>query len=245
MTSFALTIAALGSRAGRGVRVAVIDSGVHPNHAHVGGISGGIAIGSDGAVTGDIVDRLGHGTAVAAAIREKAPQVELLAVKVFDQALTSTGRALVSAIEWAASQHVHIINLSLGTLNQEHAADLAGAIARASASGAIVVSAAPQLDAAWLPGGLPSVVAVDVDWECERDTCRVEIEDDDRIRMTASAYPRPIPGVPPDRNFRGLSFAVANCAGFLALALEDGHPDTASMARLRKATSAATRAPAK
>lgn len=232
MTSFALTIAALGRRTGRGVRVAIIDSGVHPNHAHVGGISGGVAIGSDGAVTGDIVDRLGHGTAVAAAIREKAPEAELFAVKVFDQSLTSTGPALVSAIAWASSQHAHLINLSLGTLNQEHAAALAAVIARARAAGAVVVSAAPQLDAAWLPGGLPGVIAVDVDWECERDTCRVEIDDDDRIRMTASAYPRPIPGVAPDRNFRGLSFAVANCTGFLALALEHGHPDIALIARL-------------
>ncbi len=38
--------------------------------------------------------------------------------------------------------------------------------------------------------------------------------------MRASGFPRPIPGVPPDQNVSGLSFAVANASGFLALVLE-------------------------
>jgi hypothetical protein len=34
----------------------------------------------------------------------------------------------------------------------------------------------------------------------------------------ASGYPRPIPGVPADRNLHGISFAVANVTGFVARA---------------------------
>ena len=209
------------NRTGRGVRIAVVDSGVHADHPHVGGVSGGIAIGPAGELSEDYVDRLGHGTAVAAAIREKAPECELLAVRVFDRALMTTGQALVAAIEWSALQGVQLINLSLGTSNQEHAPALADAVTKAAAHGAIVVSAAPQDGAAWLPGGLTGVVAVDVDWDCPRDECRVVNADADGIRLTASGYPRPIPGVPPERNFSGLSFAVANATGLLALRLED------------------------
>lgn len=55
---------------------------------------------------------------------------------------------------------------------------------------------------------------------CPRDECQVSIDDDGRVRMRASGYPRPIPGVPPDQNVSGLSFAVANASGFLALVLE-------------------------
>jgi subtilisin family serine protease len=215
-----LATARLQDRTGEGVRIAVVDSGVHAGHPHVGDVSGGVAIGPGGDVSGDYVDRLGHGTAVAAAIREKAGDADLLAVRVFDRSLSTTGEALVAAIEWSARQGVQIINLSLGTSNQEHARALAGAVAVASQLGAIVVSAAPQQDRPWLPGGLPGVVAVDVDWQCSRDECRVIDASESGIRLSASGYPRPIPGVPVERNFSGLSFAVANATGLLALLLE-------------------------
>ena len=37
--------------------------------------------------------------------------------------------------------------------------------------------------------------------------------------VLASGYPRPIAGVPPERNLNGISFAVANATGVLAAAL--------------------------
>lgn len=205
---------------GRGIRVAVVDTGVHPGHPHVGDISGGIALDGEGGESGDLIDRLGHGTAVAAAIREKAPDVELLVVKVFDRRLVTTGAALVGGIRWAASQGVHLINLSLGTTNAQHRDALADAITEAARHGAIVVSAAPQPGAHWLPGALPGVVAVDVDWSCPRDECHVTMADEGSIVLRASGYPRPIPGVPVEQNVSGISFAVANGSGYLARLLE-------------------------
>src|SRR5688572_3372383 len=62
---------------GRGVRIAVIDSGVFAAHPHVGGIAGGVSIALDGTEDSDFVDRLGHGTAVTAAIKEKAADAEI------------------------------------------------------------------------------------------------------------------------------------------------------------------------
>ena len=40
------------------------------------------------------------------------------------------------------------------------------------------------------------------------------------VDLAASGYPRPIPGVPVERNLSGISFAVANVTGFLARLLE-------------------------
>ena len=95
---------ALRGRTGLGVSVAVIDSGVHPSHPHVGDIAGGMAIEEDGERHGDYLDRLGHGTAVTAAIREKAPDARIYSIKIFGRTLsTSTGALIQSideAVEW-------------------------------------------------------------------------------------------------------------------------------------------------
>src|SRR6478609_8119761 len=106
--------------AGRGVRVAVVDSGVHASHPHVGGVAAGVAIEADGSKVADFVDRLGHGTAVAAAIHEKAPGVELVAVKVFWRTLSTDAATLVRGIDAAADLGAHVINLSLGTRDGKH-----------------------------------------------------------------------------------------------------------------------------
>jgi Subtilase family len=220
MTPVSLSLGSLAGRTGRGVRVAVIDSGVHPTHPHVGRVIATAAFDDDGGPNGDAVDRLGHGTAVAAAIHEKAPDADLLAVKVFDRSLASTGRALAAAIDWAAAQSVSLINLSLGTTNPDHRTTLEQAVRQAADAGAIVIAAAPAASHNWLPGGLAGVVSVEVDWECARDQCDVSFADDASIRIRASGYPRPIPGVPPERNLKGQSFAVANATGLMALAIE-------------------------
>lgn len=205
--------------AGRGVRVAVIDSGVHVAHPHIQSVFGGFGIHADGSRHADYIDRLGHGTAVAAVIREKAPDADVLVIKVFDRELATTVNALVAAIDAAAQHGARLINLSLGTPNQDHAPALAAAVARAAALGASVVAAAPQADVRWLPGALPGVIAVKLDWAISRDECRIEREGDRLIRACATGFPRPLPRVNPDRNLKGLSFAVANVTGLLARAV--------------------------
>jgi subtilisin family serine protease len=133
------------------VRVAVIDSGVHAAHPHVGGVAGGFGIDDAGRVHQDFIDRLGHGTAVAAVIREKAPAAEIYAIKVFDRELAATGAALVAAFERAIEQGAHIINLSLGTQNVDHETSLARVVRAAAAAGTVVVAAGEQEGTRWLP----------------------------------------------------------------------------------------------
>ncbi len=195
----------LAGLTGRGVRVAIIDSGVNPNHPHVGGVAGGVAITPQG--ESDVyLDYLGHGTAVTAAIREKAPEAELYAVKVFDRSLRTNIDRLVRAIEWSIDRQMRVVNLSLGTSNPEHRSSLEPLIQRASAAGTVLVSARSSL-----PGGLAGVVGVDVDWGCARDAYRYS-----GGCFLASGYPRSIPGVRARDNLNGISFAVANMTGFVA-----------------------------
>lgn len=205
---------------GAGVRIVVVDSGVHATHPHVGGVAGGVSVSGAGALGHDFADRLGHGTAVTAAIREKAPGAELLVARVFELRLDTTVDALVTAIEWAAAQRADLINLSLGTANPVHEPTLARALRDATGAGARVVAADAAEGVRWLPGSLAEALGVRLDWTLPRDSAVVDAIDGAGVRLRASGFPRPIPGVSPERNLKGLSFAVANATGLLALLLE-------------------------
>jgi hypothetical protein len=205
----------LAGLTGSGVAIAVVDSGIHAAHPHIGRIAGGVGIDAEGRLHGDYVDRLGHGTAIAAAIQEKAPGTELHVVRVFDDSLATSARVLAQAIAWAAEHGVRLVNLSLGTANAARGPMLAEAVVAAAEQGTLVVSAARHEGMRWFPGCLPGAIGIELDWACPRDAIRIE-----GATLHASGYPRPIPGVPTDRNLRGISFAVANATAFLALALE-------------------------
>jgi subtilisin family serine protease len=209
----------LAGYSGKGVRIAVIDSGVHADHPHVGGLIEGVAIREDGTLDPDFVDRLGHGTAVAAAIREKAPAANIIAIKVFWRGLTTSVATLVRAIDEARTRRAMIVNLSLGTADLRHRDALGDAVARARAAGMFIVSAMEDAGVRWLPGGLDGVVPVQVDWVCARDSYRI-VSEHGRPMIAASGYPRDIPGVPREHNLKGISFAVANASAFVARALE-------------------------
>lgn len=200
------------------VRVAIVDSGVHATHPHVQGVAGGVGISESGQVHEDFVDRLGHGTAVAAVIREKAPDADLFAVKIFDRQLVSTGAALVAALAWARREGVQVVNLSLGTTNVEHEQALAVEVRAALERQIVIVAAGPDATHRWMPGCLPGVVRATIDMAIPRDECRASVTADGGISIAASGYPRPVPGVPVEKNFKGLSFAVANVTGLVARA---------------------------
>jgi subtilisin family serine protease len=222
----------LPGRSGRGIRIAVIDSGVHPGHPHVGGLAGAVAIRDDGSFHADALDRLGHGTAIAAAIHEKAPSAELLILKVFHETLSTSLEALLLALEAAAERGARLINLSLGTANPSNAAALSDSVEGARAMGAIVLSAASHAGRAWFPGSLRGVVGVTANPGCPRSGARFTA--DGPLLASASPYARPIPGVPPERNLNGVSFAVANTTGILACLLEE-YPGTDSIEDLASA----------
>lgn len=196
--------------------MAVIDSGVAASHPHVGAIGESVCIEPSG---GDAIDRIGHGTAVAAAIRDLAPGATLIVGKIFHRSLSTNADVLARGIAWAISRRARVINLSLGTPNRAHEETLKECVAQAAAAGALVVSAREGGGVVWLPGSLPGVVSVVADPRLDREELVV-----DDAGFTAAPFPRPIRDVPKERNLRGVSFAVANVSGFLARLLES-RPD--------------------
>lgn len=201
------------------MRVAVVDSGVNPEHPHAKPIAGGISVTGEGLET-DYLDVLGHGTAVTGAIREKSPQAEIFAVKVFHRSLTTTGAALFRALDWCLDHDMRFINLSLGTLNHAYLNGFQDRVQRALEAGVTIVSAYRMNDQLALPGSLQGVSGVLLDQSCGRGEIR-EQELGGRIVYSACGYPRSIPGLPPERNLQGISFAVANVTGLLVARWEE------------------------
>jgi hypothetical protein len=111
---------------------------------------------------------------------------------------------------------MHLINLSLGTDNPQHEAVLGAAVERLAGRGIKLIAAYEDSGIRWLPGCISGVLPVVVDWECSRDSYRTSMLPDGRTLYHASGFPRPIPGVAPERNLKGISFAVANVTGLIA-----------------------------
>lgn len=107
---------------GRGVRVAVLDTGIdldHPDLRVAGSVSFDSAYGT---TTGD--DDHGHGTMVAGVIAALdngtgvvgvAPEVELFSVKVLNRNGWGLCSDILSGIEWAVDNNMHVINMSFGS----------------------------------------------------------------------------------------------------------------------------------
>jgi hypothetical protein len=204
---------------GRGLKVAVIDSGVNVRHSHICAPTRGLAIGPGCGTDSSWEDTIGHGTAVMAAIQEKAPGAEFWALKLFGNSLRSTSALLLEAIEWTVANGMDIVNLSLGTPNLDYRADMQGLVGRANAAGVVLVSARRSGELPVLPGSLNGVTGVEVDWDLPRHRYRIESTSGTPV-FFASGFPRSLPGVPAARNLNGVSFAVANMTGFVARACE-------------------------
>ena len=150
-------------------------------------------------------------------------------VRIFDQQLATSVPILVNALDWASEHHMRLVNLSLGTPNEIRAYDLAPAVERAVEKGTIIVSARANEEQFWYPGCMEGVLGVVLYWEHPRESVSViKVEESAKASsarvVSASGYPRPIPGIPTSRNLNGISFAVANTTGVLAALLID-RPD--------------------
>ena len=114
---------AWGGSTGKGVTVAILDSGVEGDHPAVGGRlaeSVAVEIVDDEAqvVPDEAVDLFGHGTACAGIIVGLAPEVEIVSVRVLGADLRGKGVAFLAGLEWAVEQRVQVMNLSLSSKSE-------------------------------------------------------------------------------------------------------------------------------
>ena len=150
---------------GKGIKIAIVDSGIRVDDPRLAGaqITGwNIRFGATGhALLGaDFHDEAGHGTEVAAAVHQMAPDAELLAVKIMDARLRTCADLMAAGLETASRHGANVINLSLGTPNMGKALLLRDCCALAVDSGSMVLAAAhPKGDRAY-PADLPEAIGV-------------------------------------------------------------------------------------
>ena len=150
---------------GRGVKVAIIDSGVDATHPAVGAVQGYVAISLNEG--GELVhedgpheDLFGHGTACAGLIRAIAPDCEIYSVRVLGAKLGGSGAVFAAGIRWCIDNGMQVCNLSLGTTKRDFFAVFHELADQAYFRNVMLVTAANNLPFPSFPSVYSSVIAV-------------------------------------------------------------------------------------
>ncbi|WP_157878047.1 S8 family serine peptidase [Streptomyces torulosus] len=134
---------------GKGVKVAVLDSGVDQTHPDLKGLE--IAQ-KNFSESPDLKDRYGHGTHVASIVagsgaksggryKGVAPDVKLLDGKVLADDGLGDISGIVAGMQWAVDQGAQVVNMSLGGGDDPGLDPMEAAVARLSGKALFVVSA--------------------------------------------------------------------------------------------------------
>jgi serine protease AprX len=198
---------------GTGIRVAVVDTGIDPEHPD---FSGRIAAATS-FVGSSADDGNGHGTHVASIIAGDgaaseglyvgmAPEAHIYAAKV----LTDSGAGLMSdvmaGVEWAVDQNVQVINLSLGSDEKSDGTDPLSELCDAAVDEGIVVcvaagNAGPGAGTVGSPASAHKIITVGAS------------TDDDSVADFSSRGPTKDGRTKPDVVFPGVNIVAARAAG--------------------------------
>ncbi len=170
-------------------------------------------------------DPLGHGTAVAELIVERARGVPLFSAQVFDRRGLTSAAVVAAGLDWLVGQGVRIVNMSLGLT--EDRVVLAEACARARAAGVLLVASVPAIGPLVFPAAYPGVVRVTGDARCQGE--QIARLDGTRADFGANPWPDGNPGGRP--RIAGASVAAARVSGSLArLLVSEGSGEAACQA---------------
>jgi subtilisin family serine protease len=150
---------------GRGVTVAVIDSGLEAEHPALGGrvverVAVELVDGEPNVVADTDGDLYGHATACGGIILGLAPEVELVSVRVLGADLKGKGAAFLAGLEWAIERGVQVANLSLSSKSEALFPAFHEVVDEAYFRGVILVSAANNVAGASYPSLFSSVFSV-------------------------------------------------------------------------------------
>lgn len=198
---------------GKGVKVAVLDTGIDATHPDV---KDSIVAAKDFSDSGSTDDKLGHGTHVASTIagsgaksdgkyKGVAPGAKLLVGKVLDDTGGGSESSIIAGMQWAVAQGAKVVNLSLGSVDAPGIDPLEKAVNDLSASsGALFVTAAgndgPSDTTVSSPGSAASALTVGA------------VDHSDRIAGFSSRGPTADGALKPDIAAPGVGIIAAKSA---------------------------------
>ncbi|CAM5716731.1 Subtilisin family serine protease OS=Streptomyces albaduncus OX=68172 GN=FHS32_001060 PE=3 SV=1 [Streptomyces griseoloalbus] len=198
---------------GKGVKIAVLDTGVDATHPDLKGQVTAAKNFTSAPTTGDVV---GHGTHVASiaagtgaqskgTYKGVAPGAKILNGKVLDDAGFGDDSGILAGMEWAAAQGADIVNMSLGGMDTPETDPLEAAVDKLSAEKGILFAIAagnegPQSIGS--PGSADSALTVGA------------VDDQDKLADFSSTGPRLGDGaVKPDLTAPGVDITAASAKG--------------------------------
>lgn len=218
--------AELGGATGRGIQVAVVDSGwdrgIHEPRVLPG--VGFVDPDDDFALArnDDDNDVLGHGTACADLVLRIAPDARVIPVKVFGKVLETSPGTLHAALTWAIDAGIPVINVSLGTRLEGTLHPLYAACERARRAGIVIVAAGHNANDWSYPAIFENVIGV----SANRFASPFQFRYRPHHAMECEAWgvEQPVLWVGGSRQIKhGTSFAAPNVAGIVAL-IKERHP---------------------
>ncbi|MBO0516579.1 S8 family peptidase [Streptomyces beijiangensis] len=194
---------------GKGVKVAILDTGVDATHPDLAGhISASRNFTT--ADTTDAVDRVGHGTHVAATVggcctmKGVAPGADLMIGKVLGDSGSGAVSGIIAGMQWAVDNGASVVNMSLGTSSPTDGTDpLSAAVNTLSARGTLFVVAAGNSGTAGIgaPAAASSALTVGA------------VDKKDALAPFSSRGPRIDGAVKPEITAPGVDIIAARAAG--------------------------------
>ncbi|HET7230469.1 MAG TPA: S8 family serine peptidase [Longimicrobium sp.] len=217
---------ALGRPTGKGLTVAVIDSGWDRacDDPRVLPGAGLVDPEDDLAMlrTGDDHDRVGHGTACVHQILRIAPDARVIPVRVFGNQLETSPGTLQAGILYAIERGVNVVNLSLGTTLEGTLHALYAACEKARRQGIIVVAAGHNSRDWSYPAIFENVIGVSA--AKFESPYHYRYLPDEAHECQAWGVEQPVVWLRGEEQVKhGTSFAAPNITGIVCLLLER-HP---------------------
>lgn len=204
---------------GRGVRVAILDTGVDAEHPALEGSVRScrevVFAGPRPVIRETSGDPVGHGTACAGIIHGLAPEAELHSLRVIGTNASGTIEQLIQGLRWAIDEKFEVVNLSLGTVQKRQVSILQELVDEAYFKGQFLITAANNHRLVSYPAQFASLIAVDN--QAFADPSQFHFRLGRAVELVAHGiYVRaPSPGGK-FRWFTGTSFACPQIAGMVA-----------------------------
>ncbi|MES5816640.1 S8 family serine peptidase [Streptomyces sp. RG80] len=200
---------------GKGVKIAVLDTGVDATHPD---LKDQVIEAKNFSTAADATDHFGHGTHVASIAagtgaksggkyKGVAPGAKILNGKVLDDEGSGDDSGIIAGMEWAAAQGADVVNLSLGRMDSPGVDPLEETVNRLSAeTGTLFAIAAGNSgpESIGAPGSAEAALTVGA------------VDDKDVLAPWSSAGPRVGDGgIKPDVTAPGMDITAASAKGSL------------------------------